>query len=117
MNTRRRGAQVGNQNARKHKVWRDTILKALDEYEDDDVAKGEALFNIAHRLVRNALAGDHKAIEEIGNRIEGKPDVRVAAEVSVLDRLGDEDRVVALGILEALAASAGDFSGGTETAH
>lgn len=77
------GAPKGNQNARKGKAWRDALTKALKQYEDpkyvgadgepDPIRRGQALDRIARKVVQMALQGDLDAIEEIGNRLDGKP--------------------------------------------
>ena len=79
------GAPIGNTNAAKGKQWADQIRKALIQYEDDQVKRGSALFKIAENVVRAALAGDKDAIQEIGNRLDG----RAAQSLTVS---GDEDR-------------------------
>jgi hypothetical protein len=86
------GAPKGNQNARKGKAWREALTKALKQYVDpnhvgpdgtpDPIGRGEALARIARRVVRMALEGDFDAIEEIANRLDGKPPQAI---------VGDED--------------------------
>lgn len=60
-----RGGQSGNSNARKGKEWFDAIRKQC-------VQRG-ALDKIAGVVVDAALAGERWAVEEIGNRFDGKP--------------------------------------------
>lgn len=66
------GAPTGNRNAAKAKEWRDTIKYALDNYESSRVERGQALRGIATKLIEQALEGDHAAIKEIGERLDGK---------------------------------------------
>lgn len=69
----KRGAPRGNQNAAKGREWADMLRLALKTYEYGDVKRGQALRRIAERVVQDALDGDRSAIEEIGNRLDGKP--------------------------------------------
>lgn len=75
-----RGAQIGNQNARKGFEWSNAIRNVLENYETSSIKRGLALREIARKVVEMALEGDHKAIEEIGNRIEGKAPQTVSIE-------------------------------------
>jgi hypothetical protein len=70
-----RGAQLGNTNGARGKVWRDALDKAVKQYVDKDagIKRGEALFKIATRVVAQALTGNKDAIQELGNRLDGKP--------------------------------------------
>lgn len=52
------------------KPWRDALLFAVTEKDADGQRK---LRQIAEKCVAAALAGDMTAIQEIGNRIDGKP--------------------------------------------
>lgn len=67
------GAPVGNTNATKNRPWSEAIRKACLQYEDDTVKRKEALFQIAMKLVEDALGGNTAAIREIGDRLDGKP--------------------------------------------
>lgn len=77
------GAPLGNQNAVKAKRWQQAIMRALSRASGKDVDAG--LDSAADKLVAMALDGERWAIEEMGNRIEGKP----AQAVTVS---GDEDQ-------------------------
>ncbi len=70
----KRGAQVGNNNATKGKPWREALDKAIKQYEDKDngIKRGQALFRIATNVVIGAIEGNKDAIQEIGNRLDGK---------------------------------------------
>lgn len=70
------GAQLGNQNAKKAKVWTEAIKRALARYSGESVSKG--LDILADRLVKSAI--EHEDVgaaaiiaEKIGDRMEGKP--------------------------------------------
>jgi hypothetical protein len=66
-------AAPGNQYARKAKDWENALRRALDRYEKGEIVSGMALAKIAEKVVEKALEGDTKAIEEIANRLDGKP--------------------------------------------
>lgn len=69
------GAPKGNQNAAKGKRWQEALVKALAQYEskEDGIQMGQALCRIANKVVELALSGDKDSIQEIGNRLDGKP--------------------------------------------
>jgi hypothetical protein len=81
------GAPMGNQNARKAKIWQQAIKRALARMADSTVDAG--LDRLADKLVSAAVEGDQWAITEIGNRIDGRP----AQAVTVS---GDEDNPLVL---------------------
>lgn len=72
-----RGAQKGNKNASKGKPWQEALVKALKQFESDEVARGQALFKVANKVVQDALAGSKDAWAEIGNRLDGKSTERM----------------------------------------
>jgi hypothetical protein len=65
------GAQPGNQNARKAKLWEQALKRALARSSGSTVDAG--LDKIADIVVTNALNNDARSIDEIGNRMDGKP--------------------------------------------
>ena len=67
------GAPFGNRNAAKALEWRQAVVRALKTYEDDQVKRGQALYHIARGLVKKALAGEMDAVQEIANRLDGRP--------------------------------------------
>ena len=67
-----RGGQLGNNNATKAQAWRGALNRALAQFAEDGVPRGQALNRIAERVVRQALNGDQHAIAEIANRLDGK---------------------------------------------
>ncbi len=69
------GAPKGNNNAAKGKAWANALESALGVYEDEakQIPRGTALRAIANKVIAAAIDGDHKAIQEIGNRLDGKP--------------------------------------------
>jgi hypothetical protein len=46
---------------------------ALESYSSADVKQGQALRRIADVVIKKAIDGDKDAINEIGNRLDGKP--------------------------------------------
>jgi hypothetical protein len=75
-------APAGNTNAKKGKAWFDALRKEL-------VQRG-ALDKIAAKVVDAALAGERWAVEEIANRMDGKP----AQSVELSGNDGDPMQVV-----------------------
>lgn len=67
------GAQKGNSNAAKPRVWSDAIRKA--------VTQGKSLDTLATKLVKMAQDGDMQAIKEIGDRLEGRAAQSITATV------------------------------------
>jgi hypothetical protein len=65
------GAPLGNQNAVRAKRWREAILRALARASGKDIDAG--LDAAADKLVALAHSGDKWALEELGNRVDGKP--------------------------------------------
>jgi hypothetical protein len=63
------GAQPGNNNASKNRPWREALKRALAR-KHGDVTSG--LISIAQQVVTAANQGEKWAIEEIGNRVEGR---------------------------------------------
>ena len=66
------GAPKGNQNARKGTEWKEAIVYALKNYQDDNVGRGGALKAIAKKMIHQAIEGDQVARKEIGERLDGK---------------------------------------------
>lgn len=86
------GAPLGNRNgAKTHFEWRDALRKALAEYEDDDVKRGQALRRIGRKIVKKALAGEYRAIQEIGDRLDGRPAQAVSVGIETTDSQGQID--------------------------
>ena len=74
------GAPIGNQNAARRR-FRDALNKALAQYTNAHVEarpeyicqQGEALDKIAMNLVHRAVYNDSDAIEEVADRLDGRP--------------------------------------------
>lgn len=75
------GAPHGNQNAAKAKVWAAAIHRALERRQTAD-QRIKAIDELADKLLEACYEGDLSALQELGNRLDGKP-----AQVIV----GDED--------------------------
>ena len=74
-------APLGNQNAKKAKIWTEAIKRALArlsaESGDELPSVDKGLDRLASRMVNAAAHGDEAAfaniVEKIGDRLEGKP--------------------------------------------
>ena len=66
-------APLGNQNAKKAKRWQDALARALARKADVGGGVDGGLDKIADKTVAAAESGERWAIEEIGNRFDGKP--------------------------------------------
>lgn len=64
------GAPVGNQNAKNAKRWQYALRRALARAEG---TIDSGLDKIADKVVTAAIAGERWAVEEVGNREDGKP--------------------------------------------
>ncbi len=64
-----RGGQPGNTNATKNRPWTDALRKHAKQRGTLDKA--------AEKICQKAEEGDFYAIEELGNRLEGKPKATV----------------------------------------
>lgn len=64
-------APIGNQNAARAKVWRAAIERALDKRSRGD--RAAALESLAEQLLTLCEKGDLGALQELGNRLDGKP--------------------------------------------
>ena len=61
-----RGAQPGNKNASKNKIWHEAIRRVVTQ------ENGKLLRATAERLVTEAANGDVAALRELGDRLDGK---------------------------------------------
>lgn len=66
-------APIGNQNARKAKIWSDAIRKVLAQDK-------KRIERLAQALLNAAEAGDMQALKEFGDRMEGKPSQMIAGD-------------------------------------
>lgn len=64
------GAPVGNLNQSKGKPWQQALKLALSR-KGGNLTKG--LEAVADQVVKKAYEGDWTAIQEIANRVDGKP--------------------------------------------
>jgi uncharacterized protein YutE (UPF0331/DUF86 family) len=67
-------APKGNSNAAKGREWANALERALKRYESKKrkISRGEALERIANTVIEEALDGGMWAVQEIGNRMDGK---------------------------------------------
>lgn len=66
-----RGAPKGNNNAAKGKRWLNAIEKALEKRAKSD--QQAALVELADKLLDQCAEGNLQALQELGNRLDGKP--------------------------------------------
>ena len=66
-------APLGNQNARKAKLWRDSIIRELDRRTAEGESQESAIDAMARKLIDLCIEGDLEAIKELGNRLDGRP--------------------------------------------
>lgn len=72
------GAPRGNQNAVKPRIWAAAIERALDRRIPAD-KRIKGIDELADKLLEKAAAGDMTALQELGNRLDGKPHQTVDA--------------------------------------
>lgn len=65
-----RGGQPGNKNPVKNRRWREAIARAVARAAAGDLEAG--LDHAAEKLVKLAFEGDKWALEELGNRLDGR---------------------------------------------
>lgn len=70
--TRTTGAQPGNQNARKSRMFEQALIRAIKQRDLKD-GEGETLRKVAEALLDKALAADLTAIKEARDTLDGKP--------------------------------------------
>jgi Family of unknown function (DUF5681) len=77
-----RPGQSGNPAGRgtEDKLWRDAVRRAVKRQAAD--GKGTQLEALADKLVACALEGDISAMQEIGNRLDGRPAQQLEAKIS-----------------------------------
>ncbi len=63
-------APIGNSNAKRGFEWRNAINRALAKRDERE--KGQALANLAEKLLTAAENGDISALRELGDRLDGK---------------------------------------------
>ena len=103
-----RGAPKGNTNARKGKMWFESIRKRITDRQ--------AMEKLADKLIDEALGGNMVAMKEIGDRLDGKP--LAETKVDVTDRtdrpVGDTElgARIAYVLRQGLEAEAGRSSDG-----
>lgn len=86
------GAPKGNWNSAKGRAWTDSIKRGIARLgaqlkENDKTIKDPALLSgmnyLAEQLVQLAATGDKWALEQLGDRIEGKPTQMVQLDAEI----------------------------------
>jgi hypothetical protein len=75
-------APVGNKNAAKAKIWTAAIERALERRKTAR-ADWKAIDELADVLIGMGFSGDLASIQEIGNRLEGKPAQIIAGDADL----------------------------------
>jgi hypothetical protein len=76
------GAPIGNQNAKRQRIWHAAILRALDARDKSRIDGKKELDALAEKLLDLVATGDLAALKEFGDRLDGKPAQAI---------VGDED--------------------------
>ena len=67
------GAPLGNRNGANHREFREALRYALAQEYPGKAERGSALRRVAIKLVENAIDGNFQAVQEVANRLDGKP--------------------------------------------
>ena len=68
------GAPQGNKNAGKSKPWADAIRRAIARHDAKEKDEGAKFLNkLADQLLIDCLNGEKSAMDELTNRLDGKP--------------------------------------------
>jgi len=65
-------APIGNQNAAKARLWSAAIERALERRKPAN-ERIKAIDELADKLLNSCYKGDLSALQELGNRLEGRP--------------------------------------------
>jgi hypothetical protein len=65
-------APLGNQNAAKARLWTAAIERALERRKPAN-ERIKAIDELADKLINSCYKGELSALQELGNRLEGKP--------------------------------------------
>lgn len=76
-----RGAQPGNKNAGKSKLWEQALQRAI---------RPKDLQEVAETVLAAAKAGQQWAVQEIGNRLDGKPVQQIEGNHTFTNALANE---------------------------
>lgn len=98
----------GGRVARKDKPFLDALMIVLNREHKDDAEKRKKLYVIAEKLADAALAGESWAIQQVADRIDGKPSQEVNATIedrSPFVTMTDDE------LSKYVAARIADFSG------
>ena len=81
------GAPLGNQNAKRQRVWHQAIMRALETRDKSRLDGKRELDALAEKLLDLVATGDLAALKEFGDRLDGKPSQQVTLS-------GDEDNPI-----------------------
>jgi hypothetical protein len=60
-------------NPKPDKIWSEAVHRAVKRVEKNGTGKSKRIEGLADKLVDFAMAGNGWAMQEIGNRLDGKP--------------------------------------------
>jgi len=75
-------------NPKAEKIWSDAVQRAVKRRIENEDGKPQKIERLADKLVDFAMDGQGWAMQEIGNRLDGKPhqsaDVKMGGDVEVV---------------------------------
>ncbi len=77
----KRGAPFGNKNGEKGRRYREGIMRALARESGGNVQAG--IDRLCTQLVRAGFDGQQWALQELGNRLDGKPVAQISIESQI----------------------------------
>ena len=105
--TARGGAPQGNENATRGKEFRQALTRAMAT-KAGGAGWRKTLDDIASKLLEAALAGQQWAIQEIANRIDGRPTVAVEHTGVPIHELTREQLIARLANIHTATTAADD---------
>ena len=110
------GAPKGNQNAAKAKVWSAAIGRALDRRVPAN-KRIKAIDELADKLLDECYTGSLSALQELGNRLEGKShqsmDIGLTADTP-LEEMNDAELTAELAAVRSAIAGKSGKTGGKD---
>lgn len=100
-----------NRGVHADRLWREAINKAVHELVDDpdNPRKVKALGLIARKVVEKALDGDMMAVQEIGNRLDGRAPQTIKANVDhTVSAVSEDEMAKANELLARIAPTTDD---------
>jgi hypothetical protein len=79
------------------KIWSDAVRRAVLRRLENEEGKPQKIERLADKVVDMALDGDMSAVNEVANRLDGRPKVSADIEhsggivINLVDNFGDQD--------------------------